>query len=63
MLEGGGEFFVAGAFSLLNGRFLDGCLRPFLGYFLYKTVSSGLILADVQRFRVVNSLSKHVSSP
>jgi len=34
MLDGGGEFFVAGAFSLLNGRFLDGCLRPFFGYFL-----------------------------
>ena len=36
---------------------------PFVGYFLYKTVSSGVILADVQRFRVVNSLSKHVSRP
>ena len=34
-----------------------------MGYFLYKTVSSGLILADAQRFRVVNSLSKHVSCP
>ena len=34
-----------------------------MGYFVYKIVSSGLILADVQRFRVVNSLSKHVSSP